>query len=669
MRRRELKPRWQRGIVLITTLAIVVFLVMLSSMLITTAYTSLKSTTSLYDSDRAYQAAMAGVTFIQATLQDNIDFMAYGLPYTDFTPRTDSTGQFTLTCSQGVIIGTDTKAGTQFRISFNPNLVSDTSVAPLGCDYTSVNHMSGVNADQDGSKSPYVAPCTLYKGNAYGAVQKRTCTVIAEGFDLTGSTTSSVTNPLQIVYTSRRVVEANFYRDMTGVLNSVVQSGGNLQLTANTNAVGPTYGDVTINKASGVAGMPNVRTLQNMTVNAHAMGNYSDTVGNVLLNNANTAKLQPANSNLPGQSNVGSQATNAAQFLGVTYAKATSQFAGYGSSTLTGGSYCFWSGQTTVPSYYPDLVYDRADVLPSGQPRYQYLFDSTGVWSQTNGISWDGGAHANTIVQVDYSFNPPIATAFPPGAYPPSNTPSFALASDPNHPEYKWQMNVPGVQTVGGAYNPTEGANNSFAVLTAGFDPNTNAINSTSRLNVNFQSTGSAPAAILNPTDSIAVRGDLSGSGNMMAYNNLSFEGHSTVYPNSNSVVSLYAGNNVIQQAIIALPPTGGVGNLGTGTAPPPPSGTGNFQDQNYYGLVYAGNGFGCNVLDPTTDSVTLQGALVAFGNSAIAGNGAAVAGTSGGVNVNAYNITLTYDPTNMGALYDLFPNNAILRTTYIANY
>jgi len=163
------------------------------------------------------------------------------------------------------------------------------------------------------------------------------------------------------------------------------------------------------------------------------------------------------------------------------------------------------------------------------------------------------------------------------------------------------------------------------------------------------------------------MRGDLIGSGNVMAYSNLSFEGHSSVYPNSNSVVSLYSGGNIIEQPIIALPPTGGAGG-GSG-APPPPSGTGNYQDQYYYGLVYAAGGFSTQVLDPTTDNLTLQGALVSFGNTAIVNNPAAVAGTAGGASMDAHNVTLTYDPTNMGALYEMFPNDSALKTTYIANY
>jgi len=489
MRRREPRVGWQRGIVLITTLAIVVFLVMLSSMLITTAYTSLRSSTSLYDSDRSYQAAMAGISFVQASLQDNISFMAYGTGYNNLPSRTDSTGNFTVTSSNGLITGTDYTSQTQFRVCFNNTLDSDTT----GCEYTSVNHMSGVNADQDGSLSPLFPPYTLDKGNAYEAVQKRTCTVIAEGFTLNPGSTN-------INYYSRRAVEANFYRDMTGILNSVVQAGGNLQITAANN------GNVLINEASGVAGMPNVRTLGNMVVNATAMANYSDLVGDVMLDTGNTAKLNGTTA-LPQTNASESQAQNASNFLPVTYTQATQQYAGYGSSTVNGGAYCFWSGQTNTPSYYPDLVYDRSQLLPDGSQRYTYLFDSSGVWSQTQGISWDGGVHPNTVVQIDYSFTPPIATAFPPAAaYPPSNNPSFTYQPNvPGHPEYNWQMNVNSVVQTGPAYNPTEGANNSFAVLTAGYDPNTGFMNTNNqRIDVNFAASGSAPAALLNPSDAIA---------------------------------------------------------------------------------------------------------------------------------------------------------------------
>jgi hypothetical protein len=327
------------GIVLITTLSIIAFLVMLTTMLVTTAYNSLRRASYFYDNEEAMQAALAGLAYVQGTAETNI---AWNSPitsdpsYSTYNSQ-QSSGALVVGENSGMIIGTwQGKTGrvNGFKVCFNPSTAAGTGVEKVmdPPPFISANNLTNSSAP---SFTQYLG------GGTYHTVPIGAMGVIVEGFvaDHPDSTNSA---PVRC----HRLVEALLTNSHSSSVDSIVFTGGGLNVaTAN----GGTW------DLSSVAGyQPNMRPMSNLTLNSDSAYAYDDTKngtihlvgsGNAATNTA--TQLTSSGSSIPLQgspyfasTDIQSQDAQASHFPRMT--ASLNAPASAANNQLPGGAYIYW---------------------------------------------------------------------------------------------------------------------------------------------------------------------------------------------------------------------------------------------------------------------------------------------------------------------------------------
>lgn len=485
--------RLRRGIVLITTLAIMTFLVMLCTVLVTTGHSSLRRAATYSQSEQALQAAFAGLNYAQGAFERNLFWMtpdALGT-YSVNLSGTTVAGNVTVTESNtGLVLGTLVSNGgmvSQFRISFNPSL---TETRYISCNNTglSVNGSALVHPDP-----------TLPAAQVYRTVPPNMVTVIVEARVLSGSDAGA-----SVVAT--RMVEGTFGRDMTQLADSVAFSGRDTQATLssggqwNVSSVN-TFGST----SSGMRSMGNI-TMSTPDGQANAF-NIGSTSLHLLSGNQafmlNTTNQQ--RSVLGSGSTSDTAAASADRFPRVTSPEATLP-ANLVYGSIQQGTYVAWpNGNSARMEYYPDLSYTH----DMGTPRYNADHSVT-----INGVTYQPSADGV-----------PVSSA---GYFQASN-------AENGHPAVvRVNINQPTKVTTAGGGDATQG----LAILAA--DP------STALVNFSFSPAGggTSPAVLKSTSSNIALEGDVVGTGSILAGGDVMVQGHSALAPSTNVGLSLYAGGN-----------------------------------------------------------------------------------------------------------------------------
>lgn len=506
--------RGHRGVVLITTLSIMMFLVMIATMLVTTSHNTLRRAAGYNWSAIAHETAVAGAAFAQTCMQADCGWMA--------TQKT------------GVVIGPLQVGNVQVVQDFGSQIVHGfvfPGSAPGAIGEFRISFRAASTFPNDGTRSACVSSNNLMNDSmgtcllegTTRSVPKRTADIIVEGLCRSSANGSIL---------GRRVVEVGFCRDTSSIVN-LAASGGTM--TADIDDTG----QWTVQMAAGVSGNPGIRSMHDVQMYGTDASQFMLSAGTVhLVNGGGQANLLSSTSGKVGGtlSPVDASASareNAEQFTRVTFdqVKVTPK------QSISAGTYVFWDKASSSPTYYQDLVY-----TPSS-PNLSYAFNPDD----------------HTITVTDASTNPKTVTAYaakgsaavPSGFWGPMSV-NLGTQVDVQPVSYK---DASGVSVT----------NSSLAIVA---DPTI----TDQRLNFNFQDGTGAVLQNSNTKGGITLRGEVAGAGSIVAKGDINFEGHSALSPNPNTVVTMYSGGDTTLQPI--LNGHGSVDTKSTSTKTPPPDPT-----------------------------------------------------------------------------------------------
>jgi len=507
---RDKTKKKRRGIVLITTLSIMTFLVMLSTMLITSGYSSMRRASSFLESELAYHAALTGMVYAQAKLEEDMAWMSKE-PDND---RQVSMSGISIEESGQTIIGNVSNANgnvSQFRISFDSAL-SPTAFSPP-INYLSLNNLqydaTGVTYQLNGDKTDY---------ETYRKVPGKTVEVIVEGIVL-----DSAGN-----VRARRVIEASFQRDLRSIVDSVAFSGNDINIQTQSG------GSFNVGQAQGTSNTsssaPGVRVLGSVSYSSEDYDSYNAGASSINLNQDdgktaiwhNNSLGSSQTKELPNLQNT-SNASNSTSFPKITFEEAYSGKSGGGSfnasQSIAAGAYVYWknAGQTSYTTrYYADLYMDPNDSTKS----YSFNADNFSVVETRSG----GGTHTYVGDQ-------------PPSGSPlDSTTMTVALSANTSvTPSHNGSGDV---------------LNTNLTIVAADRDTEGNVVNARPSIKLTSSSRTGSPPVLLNQGGSIYIGGDISGQGSLVAGGDLTFQGHSVLKPTNDLGISLYAKGDVTVKPI-----------------------------------------------------------------------------------------------------------------------
>lgn len=312
---RKPPKKLRKGIVLITTLAIMTFLVMLGTMLITTGSNAMRRAASFVESERAYQAAISGVAYAQARIEADVGWMGTSTATRDAVEQSGYSISETNQAGNHSVIGTITGSDgsiSQFRMYFTGVLGDSNTEPPISSDsssafsptisYSSVNNLWNNQASTTGTRvwSPGDGKTFYYRD-----VSQQTLLLVVEG----------LTRDTQNNMKARRVVEVSMKRQLsrTGYgLDSVAFAGGDLKINLARDVGGKTPGNLTVSRSSGLE-QPGIRPLGNVVLSGDSVSDFNNTAeatiyltqgpgydpnnSSTWVNTANTATLSNAIAN------------------------------------------------------------------------------------------------------------------------------------------------------------------------------------------------------------------------------------------------------------------------------------------------------------------------------------------------------------------------------------
>ena len=722
-----MKPFTKKGIVLITTLSIMTFLVMLSTMLISSGYSSLRRASTYLENELAHHAAMSGLAYAQARLERKLSWTAQESAF-----AAEKAG-IVIQESNGVVVGTITSSNgtvSKFRMAFMDN----DDARNAGVRYISYNPGNLADGYVTYTRDAEIAKSTLY--TKYRKVPKNTVTVVVEG----------------VVYNSggkviaTRVVESSFVADYSQLLDAVAFSGNDLNVEATDDdgawelAVEKDHREFLAETSvarPGIRPLGNVNLKTDRSVAKDAYQNKDDleimmwpgSDKRFTLNNVVVSEETESGYNVQRST---SEAETKSKFPRLTEKEAfsgeennTKDFDTYFPASerneIKAGTYLYgMNGNALTLEYFPGVVHD-------------------GDTSNDSKYEIQGNQNQHVIVE----------RAFPNKKY--TSDQSFTGDSMFSTKSLKISIDRP-TSVITSSKNV-----NGLSILT---DPNANM----NRPQVTLSSTKTTPGVIYSPGGDLVVAGDITGQGTVVSGGDLTFQGHSVMEPSEEGGVSVFARNSIKLQPIasnVTGTGTTGISNSSTAnsltqtvlsvadgalssvkvtnmeravalvkTSKLPGSssyknlesylrankynkadvkaiiqltlqkniqiatdrritirvgaasgGTAmqslTYQDQQFAGLMYAGRNF---EVDAGTHSFMIQGALVAFGNSKVADDNneankagkyaepGAVTGT-GNINLKGHTVNFTYDPDTLSGYFNIRSSGIPVVRSYFASY
>lgn len=699
-------PR-RKGFVLVTTLSMMVVLFMLAVLLTDTAYNALRVSSSFYQSELALQAANAGLVWAQAQMQQDRLWMTS----TRGTYATKAVGSVTVSQANQFIVGTIVNSSgwvQKFIInfdvgnaSFDPNV--EVGGRP-GMAYTSCNNLSSAVGGE-----------TLREGAHFRNVPPYTVQVVVQGVavDQTG------------VVRGLRFVEATFRRDMEGTIDSLAFSGRNM--------VGEVEagGMWNVGKSDGVNGEPGIRVMADLLIYSNDAGQFNSRGGRLhLIQDSGHAlhlpptaspSVAPEDLDAPTDFSDAGSAANRFPVVGFKDAYDPTKVDASEKTEIHAGTYVYWDNDKTSPDvrYYPGLDYDPND------PDKQYVFNElnhTIVYTDPEGVKTTCspkpflGTDADRFKSRNVTFSQPTEVVTDGSQAANAN---LAIISAPDVTRsIRFTMEANGAKkptttlyskeggivlngSVAGVGNVVSGGDLTFvgqSVLT----PTTGTgLTLYSKGNITMRAANvdsslasdarSLTVAILEQANLVAP--DAAGKKTYTAGASVSLDqdklnefidqilkssrGDPTTgtrsfsawlqdeaQTNGNGVKALVqtalANNCQVSKGAVTI-------NLDTDKQVPISP-----QDQVFFGMVYAWGDFRADV--GTTNTVTVQGALVAYGNNPENFDNSNTAtypghGEGGTVSLKGKNINFIYDPSYLGPLSQMLQTGVTLQKLYWATY
>lgn len=632
-----MKTRRPRGIAMIIGLLSLVVVVMIVAAAVTLMPTQIFASTHSGDNQEALLAANSGLDYAQARLQEQPWWSG-----DDAAGTVVDTPQLRIVEDQGNVIGVMTRpdgSRSAFRIKFNHQngaASPDEGVATnpaanrlISNPYVSINNIQGLSsAPIYQANSAGVVPTTAVKVDD---VPKFNARVVVEGLagpGLAGATTDNLDTLAGGRDVYSQAVECRFSVLNLASVDSAVYAAGVFEASAT--AAG---GKVKVKEAPG-ATAAQVRSLSD--ANVHGSGGYETTA------------------------------------QGTVVVDTTGSFNVDAGTTLTPSK----QGRAQQQSHWLKVRWNDLDHATTLNTQVKA---GTYVWRD------DGGTPRLFHYPTDWVTGSPVPTT----GGTPVDTPSDMLVSGNAAHLQLDKVNATTIIRDKVLVAPSGGATDFAILITPDLEGKmlANPANNRARPYVTFQPAPGNQAVLTSPGD-MQIAGGIEGLGTVTAGGNITIQGTSIFEADPNSTVGIYTRENLNVEAIpdpVALKlantlggataGTGGMGMLPPGLvmngmiAPIPAMGstgtsptviTNTPGDLSLAGVFFASKNFTANV--PNGDFY-LRGILTAYGGNPDTQNPGDQSG-AGLVNMSAYNVDVTYDPSY---LQSAVMNNNPIRLTRVA--
>jgi hypothetical protein len=542
-----------RGIVLLTTLAIVAFMVMLCTMLLVSANATLHNASTYLDQEMAMQAAMSGLAFAEGEIANAPDWMTptggtASNPTNFITGPSQSSLNLSKTAGNvtvsetttGQVVGTITAtngAVSQFYISFNPTINN-----PM--PYCSLNNFSNSSASS-----------MDYNGTPWRAVQQNALGMVVRGVVINSSGVARAT----------RYVEAQFLQNTSSLVPAVAFAGGMTTVEVDAGS-----GRWTVNSqhTAGNSQQPGLDSMNSMYLYATAGGGATNTQqafpdqGNNSFNltfpdlasNSPTGQLIDYSSGstyqLPDQQ-LQAQSSMASQYPRMNMSQAFTPPSSY-NINIPAGAYVYWNqaGTTTpnsTPYYYPGLSLDQQN------PLVAFSFDNT---NYTITQTWYTDSTHTTVDPTR-----PAVTWSPQANS--SGTPTLPNGTSALFTTQGFGNNTSAAVNFNGAaqVTPDSTGNNDLSILAApgygaSLSINVNPASGQGNWGGFFgghghgngngsSSNGQNIGVLYDANGSLNLLGMTQGTGSVVSGANISFSGNSSLQPPQGAGLSMFAQGNI----------------------------------------------------------------------------------------------------------------------------